>query len=179
MMMTHKQKYQNDRANYRALGLLNHTYKVFATILLLRMLPYIAPKISDMQAGFRKERGCRDNILILVSVINHLLSQAEQDVKSLGVITYIDFSAAFDSILHSYLFQALKDYGVPAKYCRLVKAVYKSAMVRVRLVQQGGQKSLHRSWSNSRRHPFAHMLPSVFGQTADGTWWLGARNQAH
>ena len=103
-----------------------------------------------MQAGFRKERGCRDNILILVSVINHLLSQAEQDVKSLGVITYIDFSAAFDSILHSYLFQALKDYGVPAKYCRLVKAVYKSAMVRVRLVQQGGQKSYSRNISIDR-----------------------------
>ena len=43
MMMTYKKKCQNDRANYRALGLLNHTYKVFATILLLRMLPYIAP----------------------------------------------------------------------------------------------------------------------------------------
>ena len=78
------------------------------------------------------------------------MSQAEQDVKSLGVITYIDFSAAFDSILHSYLFQALKDYGVPAKYCRLVKAVYKSAMVRVRLVQQGGQKSYSRNISIDR-----------------------------
>ena len=97
-----------------------------------------------MQTGFRKERGCQDNILILVSAINHLLSQAEDDTKSLGVITYIDFSAAFDSILHSYLFNALKEYGVPAKYCRLVKAIYDSAMVRVRLMQQGGQKSYSR-----------------------------------
>ena len=118
-----------NRSNYWALGLLNHSYKIFACILLIRILPYIAPNMSDMQAGFRKECGCQDNILILVSAINHLLSQAEDDTKSLGVITYIDFSAAFDSILHSYLFNALNEYGVPAKYCRLVKAIYDSAMV--------------------------------------------------
>ena len=144
MLMMHKKKSHDDRSNYRALGLLNHTYKIFACILLMRILPYVAPNISDMQAGFRKERGCQDNILILVSAINHLLSQAEDNAKSLGVITYIDFSAAFDSILHSYLFNALKQYGVPTKYCRLVKAIYDSAMVRVRLVQQGGQRSYSR-----------------------------------
>ena len=88
--------------------------------------------------------------LAIVTIINHLLSQAQDDVKSLGVITYIDFTAAFDSILHSYLFKALKEYGVPAKYCRLVKAVYKSAMVRVRLVQQGGQRSYSRNISIDR-----------------------------
>ena len=98
-----------------------------------------------MQAGFRKERGCRDNILILVSAINHLLSQAQDNANSLGIITYIDFSAAFDSILHSYLFNALKECGVPTKYIRLVKAVYESAMVRVRLDQRGGQRSYSRN----------------------------------
>ena len=43
-MMTYKKKKLKRHANYRALGLLNHTYKVFASILLLRILPYIAPK---------------------------------------------------------------------------------------------------------------------------------------
>ena len=100
MMLLYKKKCQNDRKNYRALGLLNHVYKVFAMILLMRMMPCIVLNISDMQAGFRKERGCRDNILILVTAINHLLSRAESDSKTMGVITYIDFTAAFDSILH-------------------------------------------------------------------------------
>ena len=77
MLMMYKKKCRNNRSNYRALGLLNHSYKIFACILLTRTLPYIAPNISDMQAGFRNERGCQDNILILVSAINHLLSQAE------------------------------------------------------------------------------------------------------
>ena len=150
MLMMYKKKCRDTRGNYRALGLLNHAYKIFAAILLLKMLPYIAPNISDMQAGFRKGRGCRDNILMLLSAINYLLSQAEETVRSLGVITYIDFTAAFDSILHSYLFNALKEYGVPTKYCRLVKAVYESATVRVRLTQQGGQKSYSRKVSVNR-----------------------------
>ena len=93
-----------------------------------------------MQAGFRKNRGCRDNILILAMSINHLLENAEEGIKSLGVITYIDYTAAFDSILHSYLLNALIDYGVPAKLCRLVKAVYQSAGVCVRIQEKGGNR---------------------------------------
>ena len=73
MMMHYKKKSKDDRSNYRALSLLNHSYKIFAMVLLIRMLPYIEPKLSDMQAGFRKSRGCRDNILILIMVMMHFL----------------------------------------------------------------------------------------------------------
>jgi len=138
MLMHYKKKDKNDRSNYRALGLLNHGYKVFAKALLMRIIPYVVPQLSDMQAGFRKGRGCRDNILILMTVINHLMETAEDNARSLGIITYIDFTAAFDSILHSYLLNALKQYGVPLKYCRLVKAIYESAKIRVRLQERGG-----------------------------------------
>ena len=75
--MQYKKKNRDDRGNYRALGLLNHAFKVFGMILLIRIFPFIMPKLSDMQAGFRKERGCRDNILILVMVIQHLLKNSD------------------------------------------------------------------------------------------------------
>ena len=144
MMLFYKKKCKDDRRNYRALGLLNHAYKVFTTILLMRILPYVEPKLSDLQAGFRQKRGCRDNILILVMSINHLLRNAEEDIRSLGVITYIDFTAAFDSILHSYLLTTLKDYGVPLKYCRLVEAIYKTTSVRIRIQEVGGNRQYSR-----------------------------------
>ena len=115
MQMHYKKKCRNKRTNYRALGLLSHSYKVFAMTLLMRMLPYFEPKISDTQAGFRKDRGCRDNVVILVSAIQHLLDQSSDTAKTLGIVTYIDFTAAFDSVLHSYLLNALKEYGVPLK----------------------------------------------------------------
>ena len=57
---------------------------------------------------------------------------------------YIDFVAAFDSILHSYLLQSLLDYGVPRKYCRLVAKIYKSATVQVRIQEVSGERKLSR-----------------------------------
>ena len=94
MNVLYKKKSKDDRKNYRALALLNHAYKVFAMILLMRIVPYIEPKLSDMQSGFRKNRGCRDNILILAMSIHHLLESAEESAKSAEIITYIDFVAA-------------------------------------------------------------------------------------
>ena len=145
MMMLHKKKSKDDRKNYRALALLNHAYKVFAMIILMRIVPYIEPKLSDMQSGFRKNRGCRDNILILAMSIHHLLESAEEkSAKRAGIITYIDFVAAFDSIKHSYLLTALKQYGVPLKYRRLIQAIYNHAAVKVRLQEAGGVQSFSR-----------------------------------
>ena len=145
MLMLYKRKGKDNRSNYRALGLLNHSYKTFSMVLLSRMVPFIDPKLSDTQAGFRKDRGCRDNILILTMAIHHLLSNAEDEVKSAGIITYIDFVAAFDSILHSYMLESLKQYGVPLKYVRLVNVIYQSAAVRVRIQEAGGNRCYSRS----------------------------------
>ena len=150
MLMLYKKKTKDDRRNYRALGLLNHAYKVFAMILLLRIIPFIETKISDMQAGFRQKRGCRDNLLILSMTVHHILESAEDYAKSQGIITYIDFSAAFDSIKHSYLLESLKLYEVPLKYCRMIRAIYNHATVKVRVQQPGGAQKFSRSVSIKR-----------------------------
>ena len=62
--------------------------------------------------------------------IHNLLERTE--VESARVITYIDFAAAFDSIYHSYMLEALKAYGVPLKYIHLVREISQHAAVRVR-----------------------------------------------
>ena len=158
MLMFYKKKCKNDRKNYRALGLLNHAYKIFAMLLLMHILPFITPKLSEMQAGFCKGRSCRDNILILVMTVNHLLKEAEQGISK-GVIAYIDFTAAFDSISHSFLLQSLRDYEVPTKYCRLVQAIYQSAAVKVRLQEPGGHRTYSRQ-VNIRRGVIQGDIPS-------------------
>ena len=144
MLMLYKKNERNKRTNYRALGLLNHSYKTFSMVLLVRIVPFIDPLFSDMQAGFHAGRGCRDNILILTMAIYHLLSRVEAD-QCAGIITYIDFVAAFDSIYHSYMLESMKRYGVPLKYIRLVAEIYKNASVRVRLQEKGGHRSYSRN----------------------------------
>ena len=55
----------NDPTKYRCIGLLPHSYKILSLILLERIQRECSGFLSDWQAGFRPERGCRDNILLL------------------------------------------------------------------------------------------------------------------
>ena len=96
---------------------------------------------------------------MLMMLIDKLLEEAEDETRSAAVITYIDFTAAFDSISHQYLLKALHEYGVPLKYCRLVKAIYDSAKVRVRLQEPGGEKTYSRN-INVRRGVIQGDIPS-------------------
>ena len=56
----------DDPTKYRCLGMLNHSYKVLSQYMLARIEAEIAEDfLPDWQAGFRAERGCRDNVLHL------------------------------------------------------------------------------------------------------------------
>ena len=48
--------------NYRRIALISHTSKVMLKILQARLQPYMNCELSDVQAGFRKGRGTRDQI---------------------------------------------------------------------------------------------------------------------
>ena len=76
--------------------------------------------LSDWQAGFRAERGCRDNILLLKVLIDKVIDNNEQIC-----ITFIDYSAAFDSVGHKFLDQSLK---AARKTRTIFKAIYDVAV---------------------------------------------------
>ena len=48
--------------NYRTIALVSHTSKVMLKILQARLQQYVNRELSDVQAGFRKGRGTRDQI---------------------------------------------------------------------------------------------------------------------
>lgn len=112
----------NDPSKYRCIGLLNHAYKALSQCLLARQEKETSHSLSDWQAGFRKQRGCRDNILTLRAVYDEMLEAG----KSLYV-TFIDYSVAFDSVSHKFLDQALKAAGASNKSRALFRTIYKAA----------------------------------------------------
>ena len=58
---------------------------------------------SDEQGGFRKQRGCRDQVLTLV-----LLRQMEMARKPSGMlVAFIDFSKAYDKVDRGKLWSCL------------------------------------------------------------------------
>ena len=76
--------------------------------------------LPDTQAGFRPARGCRDNVCALRLFIQMILREGRQ-----AVITYIDYSAAFDTESQMCLDEGLAEAGVGAKKARrIVQAIF-------------------------------------------------------
>ena len=98
----------NDPSKYRCIGLLNHTYtyKVLSTIILSRVNKETRVYLKDWQAGFRQQRGCRDNIHILNTLFDHVLTEGKHIT-----VTCIDYSTAFGSVSHKFIDQTLKEAG--------------------------------------------------------------------
>ena len=58
----HKERQCQGMLNYRTIALLSHASKVMLKILQARLQQYVNRELPDVQAGFRKGRGTRDQI---------------------------------------------------------------------------------------------------------------------
>ena len=63
----------DDPTKYRCIGLLNHAYKLLAHIILSRLLIPSEGYLKDWQAGFRANRGCRDNSMVLRTICDEMI----------------------------------------------------------------------------------------------------------
>ena len=134
-IMMHKKGSHNDPMNYRALCLLNHAYKILTVCLLQRLIKETSWFLSDWQAGFRAHRGCRDNILLLRVIYDNVIRRNKR-----CVVTYIDYTAAFDSVSHKYLDVALKKAGASRKTRALFRAIYSVAQGQARVQGVEGKR---------------------------------------
>ena len=87
-------------------------------------------RLPDTQAEFRPDRGCRDNVCALRWFIDMVLREGRQ-----AVVTFIDYSAAFDTESQLFLDSALAETGVSSKVRRIVQAIFAAATGVVRIRQ--------------------------------------------
>lgn len=120
--MLFKKGNPDDPSKYRCLGMLNHCYKVLSRIILGRLVGKSERYLQDWQAGFRQARGCRDNSYILRVLCERMLQLGEEIA-----ITFIDYTAAFDSVSHKFLDAALQDAGASNKVRAMFRAIYLAA----------------------------------------------------
>ena len=120
--------------NYRMIGLLTHVYKFFSTLLAKRLLEDVQQYLPESQAGFRKMRSTRDNILLLAKLMDSVLENNQE-----CVITFIDFVAAFDSVSHRFLDLALFEAGASEKSRAIFRAIYDKAAARVKIRTASGE----------------------------------------
>ena len=105
--------------NWRGITLLSVPSKVICRILLGRLDSAIDVRLREEQAGFRKGRGCIDQIFTIRNIIEQCL-----EWNSPLYINFIDFQKAFDSLHRSTLWKILQSYGVPDKLIVLIKLFY-------------------------------------------------------
>ena len=64
-----KQGNAKECSNYRTIALISHTSKIMLKILQARLQQYVNRELPDVQAGFRKGRGTRDQIANICWII--------------------------------------------------------------------------------------------------------------
>ena len=106
-VMLYKKGPRDNFGNYRAIGLMCHSYKLLSMLVLHRMRDAVESRLAETQAGFHRKRGCRDNVLLLRLLMDAVLRAGKQ-----AVVTFIDYRAAFDTISHHFLDESLTAAGV-------------------------------------------------------------------
>ena len=73
-----------------------------------RLQQYVNRELLDVQAGFRKVRGTKDQI----ANIRGIMEKAREFQKTI-YFCFIDYAKAFDSVDHKKLWKILKEMGIP------------------------------------------------------------------
>ena len=114
-------------SNYRTIALISHASKVMLKILQVRLQKYVNHALTDVQAGFRKGRGTRDQIANICWV----MEKAREFHKNI-YFCFIEYAKAFDCVDHKKLWKILKEMGIPDHLTCLLTNLYagKEATVR-------------------------------------------------
>ena len=114
-------------SNYHTLALLSHASKVMLKILQARLQQYMNRELPDVQAGFRKGRGTRDQI----ANIGWITKEARVFQKNI-YFCFIDYVKAFDCVDHNKLWKILKEMEIPDHLTCLLRNLYTDQEATVR-----------------------------------------------
>ena len=96
-------------------------------ILQARLQQYVNCELPDVQAGFRKGRGTRDQIANICWIIE----KAREFQKNI-YFCFIDYTQAFDCVDHNKLWKTLKEMGIPDHPTCLLRNLYAGQEATVR-----------------------------------------------
>ena len=88
---------------------------------------YMNCELPDVQTGFRKGRGTRDQI----ANIRWIIEKAREFQKNI-YFCFIDYAKAFDCVDHNELWKILKEMGIPDHLTFLLRNLYAGQEVTVR-----------------------------------------------
>ena len=96
-------------------------------LLQARLQQYVNRELSDVQAGFRKGRGTRDQIANILWITD----KAREFQKNI-CFCFIDYVKAFECVDHNKLWKILKEMGIPEHLTYLLRNLYAGQEATVR-----------------------------------------------
>ena len=108
-------------------ALISHTSKAMLQILQARLQQYVNHKLPNVQAGFRKGRGTRDQI----ANMRWIIKKARKFQKTI-YFCFIYYAKAFDCVDHNKLWKILKEMGIPDHLTCLRRNLYAGQEATVR-----------------------------------------------
>ena len=97
------------------IALISHTGKVMPKILQVKLRQYVNCEIPDVQAGFRKGRGTRDQIVNILRIIK------KQEFQKNIYFWFTDHTKAFGCVDHNRLWKIPKEMAVPGHLSYLLR----------------------------------------------------------
>ena len=114
----HKTGNENDITNYRPISLLPVMAKIFEKLIHARITSFIDKNdiLYKKQFGFRKQHS---TVHALATAVSQIANSLNNNEVVLGV--FLDFSKAFDTLLHNILLKKLEHYGIRGKSLDLLE----------------------------------------------------------
>ena len=106
-------------SNYCTIALISNTSKVMLKIVQVRLQHYVNWELSDIKAGFRKDRGTTDQI----ANICWITEKAREFQKNI-YFCFIDYVKTFDCVDHNKLWKFLKELAILDHLTCLLRNLY-------------------------------------------------------
>ena len=120
--------------NHRGVSLLSITGKVYGRVVINRVIKDTESQIGEEQCGFRKGRGCVDQIFAVKNLCEKYLEKEKE-----LYIAFMDLEKAYDRVDREALWKVLQIYGVGGKLLGAVKSFYAESKACVRVRKEEGE----------------------------------------
>jgi hypothetical protein len=96
-----------------------------------RLVPHTEKILGDYQCGFRRGRSTIDNLSML-RIICEKFNEYELELHLL----FLYFKQAYDSVDRRFLYNTLKEFGIPNKLVSLIKMTLENSKSKVKIQGQ-------------------------------------------
>ena len=124
-----KDRQRQESSRDCTIALISHASKVVLKIFQARLQHCMNQELPDIQAGFRKGRGTRDQIANICWIIE----KAREFQKNI-YFCFTDYTKAFDCVDHNKMWNILKEMGIPGHLTCLLRNLYARQEATVRTI---------------------------------------------